>query len=170
MMMRVDSAHVNPKRCFHIRGYAMSIPYETATAGDRAINELQKTLQAFGCQAFGTMTDEERQVMIVAFKWRNQQVQLEASWKGYAQALIRKSHWHESRAFEQAKIAVCSVLRDWVKGQTTAVECGVMSFETAFMPHMLLKDGRRVIDAAKAANVLPAPEDSNVRQIESKRS
>lgn len=32
------------------------------------------------------------------------------------------------------------MLRDWVKGQTTAVECGIMSFEAAFMPHMLLRE------------------------------
>lgn len=157
----------------------MSIPYETATAGDRAINELQKTLAAFGCQSFGTMTDTERQVMIVAFKWRDRQVHLEASWKGYAAALL-KSRGHlkgygetqrrrEEKALEQAKVSVCSVLRDWVKGQTTAVECGVMSFETAFMPHMLLKDGRRVIDAAQAANLLPAPEQSNVLQLTKER-
>ncbi len=154
----------------------MSIPYEKATAGDRAINEMQKTLSAFGCQSFGTMTDNERQVMIVAFKWRDRQVHLEASWKGYAQALL-KSRGHlkgygesqrrrEERALEQAKVSVCSVLRDWVKGQTTAVECGVLSFETAFMPHMLLKDGRRVIDAAQQANLLPAPEESNVLKLE----
>lgn len=110
----------------------MSIPYETATAGDRAINEMQKTLSAFGCQSFGTMTDNERQVMIVAFKWRDRQVHLEASWKGYAAALL-KNRGHlkgygetqrkrEQKALEQARVSVCSVLRDWVKGQTTAVE------------------------------------------------
>lgn len=144
---------------------AKTIPYELAVAGDRAINELQKTLEAFGCQSFGTMTDAERQVMIVAFKWRGVQVHLEASWKGYAGALIKKSGWRTEEAFKQAKIAVCSVLRDWVKGQTTAVECGVMSFETAFMPHMLLKNGQRVIDAAQAANILPVPEESNVLRL-----
>ena len=151
----------------------MSIPYETATAGDRAINELQKTLSAFGCQSFGTMTDNERQVMIVAFKWRGQHVHLEASWKGYAAALLKGKRLgygedrtrREQKAMEQAKVSVCSVLRDWVKGQTTAVECGVLSFETAFMPHMLLKDGRRVIDAAQAANLLPPPAESNVLQL-----
>lgn len=143
----------------------MSIPYSEAIAGDRALNELQKTLAKFGCQSFGTMTDQERQVQIVAFKWRDRQVQLEASWKGYAQALMR-DRGHDKRtgdhlrkaeasAIEQAKVSVCSVLRDWVKGQTTAVECGVMSFEAAFMPHMLLPDGRRVIEAAQAAKLLP---------------
>lgn len=59
-------------------------------------------------------------------------------------------------------MSVCSVLRDWVKGQTTAVECGVLSFETAFMPYMLLPDGRRVIDAAHGAGVLPKPEEPTV--------
>ena len=68
-------------------------------------------------------------------------------------------------AIVKAKVSVCSVLRDRVKGQTTAVECEVMSFETAFMPHTLPKDGRRVIDAAQAANLLPTPEESNVVQI-----
>ena len=158
----------------------MSIPYESATAGDRAINEMQKTLSAFGCQSFGTMTDNERQMMIVAFKWRDRQVHLEASWKGYAHALL-KSRGHlkgygetqrkrEQKALEQATVSVCSVLRDGVKGQTTAVECGVMSFETAFMPHMLLNNGQRVIDAAQAANLLPPPEESNVLQLPSARA
>lgn len=52
----------------------MPLPYENATAGDRAITEVQKTLAAFGCQSFGTMTDV---VMIVAFKWRDREVHLE---------------------------------------------------------------------------------------------
>jgi hypothetical protein len=30
------------------------------------------------------------------------------------------------------------------------------------MPHMLLKDGRRVIEAAQAANLLPPPADEKV--------
>jgi hypothetical protein len=56
-----------------------TLPYEAATAGERALMELQKTLGAFGCQAFGTMTDEQKQCVIVAFRWRDRQVQLEGS-------------------------------------------------------------------------------------------
>lgn len=156
----------------------MSIPYEKATAGSNAINQMQKTLETFGCQSFGVMTDQERQVMIVAFKWRDRQVHLEASWKGYARALLKSrgqlnragqaEQKHQIKALEQAKTSVCSVLRDWVKGQTTAVECGVLSFEAAFMPHMLLKDGRRVVDAAQQANLLPGPAEPNVLQLPSR--
>lgn len=38
----------------------MSLPYETSTAGDRALLELQQALAKFGCASFGTMTDTER--------------------------------------------------------------------------------------------------------------
>lgn len=152
----------------------MNLPYETATAGDKALVELQRTLAKFGCATFGTATDAERGMTIVSFKWRDRVVQLEASWKGYAVAWL-KAHpytWgrsrgtkqeHEQKALTQAQTSVCSVLRDWVKGQITAVECGVMSFEAAFLPHMLLKDGRRVIEAAQA--LLPPPEENKVVEL-----
>jgi hypothetical protein len=116
----------------------VSIPYETATAGDRALLELQKSLAKFGCASFGTAIDSERGVTIVSFKWRERVVQLEASWKGYAQALMRSGWRKQDEALAQARTSVCSVLRDWTKAQITAVEAGVMSFEAAFMPHMLL--------------------------------
>lgn len=150
-----------------------SLPYENSTAGDKALMELQRTLGKFGCQSFGTMTDAERGCTIVAFKWRNRQIQLEASWKGYGTAWLKAHPWkhssrgpnkeeHHQRAIKQAQMSVCSVLRDWVKGQITAVECGVMSFEAAFMPHILLPNGQRVIDRVQSDNLLPAPEDKVV--------
>ena len=148
-----------------------AMPYENATSGDKALVDLQRMLQAFGCQSFGTMIDQERGCVIVAFKWRDRQVHLEASWHGYAQAWLKRHPWsysrtrkpraeYERRAYEQARVSVCSVLRDWAKSQTTAIECGVMSFEAAFMPHMLLKDGRRLIDAASTAFQLEAPREA----------
>lgn len=150
----------------------MSIPYATATSGDRALTELQKILAKFGCQSFGTMTNIEKGAIIVQFTWRSRTVSLEASWKGYAAAWLKANPWSYSRrgtreewnakALAQGRLSVCSVLRDWVKGQVTAIECGVMSFEAAFLPHMLLQDGRRVIDKIEADKLLPAPDDKVV--------
>ena len=138
----------------------MPIPYSAATSGDKALLELQKTLAKFGCQSFGTMTDAEAGETIVQFKWRDRNVSLRASWKGYAAALVKDQPFtyrmkgtkqqYEQKALKQAQISVCSILRDWVKGQTTAVECGIMSFECAFMSHMLLPTGERVIDRVQA--------------------
>lgn len=150
----------------------MGIPYESSTSGEKALLDLQRVLAKFGCQSFGTMVDAERGVTIVQFKWRDRTVSLEASWKGYATAWLKAHPWqyrmratkqeHEARALEQGRVSVCSVLRDWVKGQVTAIECGVMSFEAAFMPHMLLPSGERVIDRVQADKLLPAPEEKVV--------
>jgi len=148
-----------------------SLPYEDAT-GKTALAELQAALEKFGCQSFGTMIDAERGVTMVQFRWRNRNVSLEASWKGYAAAWLRTHPYkwnsrftkqdHEQRALDQGRKSVQSVLRDWVKGQLTAVECGVMSFEAAFMPHMLLPSGERVIDRVQSEMLLPAPDAPKV--------
>lgn len=136
-----------------------TLPYENVDAKD-ALAELQVALAKFGCGTFGTMTDVERGMTLVQFKWRDRQISIEASWKGYAAAWLklnpRATH---QKALDLGKRAVASCLRDWVKGQITAVECGVMSFEVAFMPHMLLPSGRRVIDEVQA-NLLPSPKVS----------
>lgn len=145
----------------------MGLPYETSTAKE-PLAELQRALAKFGCGTFGTMTDAERGMTIVQFTWRGRQISVEASWKGYAAAWIKahprperyngptREEW-EQRALKQAQVSVGCVLRDWVKGQITAVECGVMSFEAAFMPHMLLRNGERLIDRIRSDNLLPAP-------------
>lgn len=153
----------------------MSIPYATATSGDKALLELQRTLAKFGCQSFGTMTDAEKGETIVQFRWRNRDVSLRASWKGYAAAWLKDHPYsyrmrcnraqHDQAALKQAQTSVCSVLRDWVKGQVTAVECGIMSFEAAFMPHMLLSTGERVIDRIQTQGILPAPDAGNVVEM-----
>lgn len=134
-----------------------SIPYEDCRGGGNALAEIGKILGKFGCQSFGYMIDAERGCTIVQFKCQGHQVSLEASWKGYAAAWLKAHPWtnsrargsradYEAKALELGKRAVCSCLRDWIKGQVTAVECGVMSFGAVFMPHMLLPTGERVID------------------------
>lgn len=149
-----------------------SIPYETATSGDKALMEIQRVLGKFGCQSFGTMIDAERGLTIVQFKWRDRQISLEASWKGYAAAWLKAHPFSSARAYDRqgydrkaldiGRVAVCSVLRDWIKGQMTAVECGVMSFDAVFMPHMLLPSGERVLDRVASSGMLPAPDEKVV--------
>ena len=70
-----------------------SVPYETATSGERALMEIQKVLGKFGCQSFGTMTDAERGMTVVQFKYRERQISLEASWKGYGAAWQKAHPW-----------------------------------------------------------------------------
>ena len=136
----------------------MTMPYEGATSGMKARDEIVKILQRFGCQSVGFMDMFEEQALLLAFTHRGRQVQLKASAKGWAQAYLKERpynsrsrgtrHTYEQKALAQGMIAVNSILRDWVKGQITAVECGILSFEAVFMPYMLAADGRPMLEHA----------------------
>jgi hypothetical protein len=64
------------------------------------------------------------------------------------------------RALRQGQMAVNSILRDWIKGQMTAVECGILYFEAVFLPYMLTRDGRPLIE--RVADLLPEAEEDRV--------
>lgn len=144
----------------------MSVPYAGATSAAGAREEITKILRRFGCESVGFMDDFEQHEVLLAFKHKGRPIQLRASAKGWAQMYLKQNP-HSSRrrisleeykqaALRQGHIAVNSILRDWVKGQMTAVECGILSFEAVFMPHMLTSDGRRLIDRLRETGLMQA--------------
>lgn len=136
----------------------MTLPYENARSGSAALAEAEKFLRKFGCSNFGVMNDWERGLVICQFTWKTRQVHLEASWRGYAELWLKENPWSHKRrssrtdweleAKRHGELAVPSILRDWIKGQITAVEIGLMPFEHAFLPHMIAHDGTRLVDHA----------------------
>jgi len=148
-----------------------NLPYETASSGDRAINEIQKVLRAFGCQSFGHMLDYERGELLMQFKYRDLPISIKASINGYAAAWLKRHPYtyrlrrskieHERKAKEIASIAVYSVLRDWIKGQITAIETGVLSFEGAFLGQIMLPSGQTFIEFANSKNLLADQSNAN---------
>lgn len=142
------------------------MPYETATSGQRALVEIERVLQRFGCQSFGSQQDFERAMLIIQFKHRDRLVHVEASMKGYAAAWLRCHPWsprmrrtrteHDREALRVASLAVYSILRDWIKGQITAVEMGIVSFEGAFLGQILLASGETVLSHMERQKLLPA--------------
>jgi hypothetical protein len=152
----------------------VSLPYENATSGRRALEEIEKILVRFGATRFGTMTDTEKREVIVQFTYRGREILLRASVAGYAAAYL-KAHpgrglygqaaiKNERKALEQAQISVCSILRDWIKGQITAVEVGALSFEGAFLGSILLGTGKTVLDTIESQKLLPPSEpDTKLR-------
>lgn len=147
----------------------MSLPYENATSGNNAINDIQKMLRSFGCQRFATGEDYETGELFIQFEHRGRQVQLKASAKGYAAAWLREHPYgprvrstlseHNAKALRIGGVAVYSILRDWVKGQVTAIEIGMLTFEAAFLPHILLPNGQTVIDHVQQQKLLPQEVD-----------
>ncbi len=146
----------------------MTLPYENATSGRRAVEDIRRTLQAFGCSKFAPMEDFDKGLVMIQFEWRGRMVQVEASGAGYAQAWLKAHPFnsrrkgsqreYERKALEKGAIAVWSILRDWVKGQITAVETGILSFEAAFLGQILLPSGETVMQRIETQGMLPPPE------------
>jgi len=145
----------------------MSIPYENATSGKNAMNDIQKTLKTFGCNKFGSWEDFDTGTMTVQFEWDGRMVELKASASGYAAVWLKENPWTyrrqstkqewEQKARDKGAVAVYSILRDWIKAQVTAIETGLLTFEGVFMPHMLLPDGTRLVDRVDEVHKLLAP-------------
>ena len=149
----------------------MTVPYEGATSGGKARDEIVKLLKRFGCEQVGFMDNFEDHEVLLAFRHRGRPIQLRASARGWATMYLKEHPFnprghrtltrvdHEQRALHQGDIAINSILRDWVKGQLTAVECGMLSFEAVFLPYMLTHDGTPLIERLKnMPEMLPAPE------------
>jgi len=141
------------------------LPYENATSGNRALDEIRKVLTKFGAARFGTMTDNEKKEILVQFSYRGRDVSVRGSVSGYAAAWLKEHPYtyrmrinktqHEQKALEQAQISVCSILRDWIKGQVTAVEVGLLTFEGAFLGQILLPTGRTILETVEGEKLLP---------------
>jgi hypothetical protein len=143
----------------------MALPYENSTSGERALGEIQKLLRGFGCNKFGSMVDDSEGSILVQFEYRGRPVSVKASIKGYAAAWLREHPYtyrtkatkaqHERKSMDIASVAVYSILRDWIKGQITAIETGILTFEGAFLGQILLPTGRTVLEHATEAQLLP---------------
>lgn len=147
-----------------------SVPYASATSGASARDEIVNLLRRFRCESVGFMDDFVEHSVLLQFTHRGRPIQIKASAKGWAMLFLKENPWttrhkstqkqYEAAALKQGLVAVNSILRDWIKGQITAIECGMVSFEAAFMAHMLLPDGRSLIDAVQEQKLLPPPQGS----------
>jgi hypothetical protein len=145
----------------------VTLPYASASSGMSARDEIIKILKRFGCESVGFMDEFETRSVLLAFVWRGRNVQLRASAQGWANAWLKENPWTSRRhttqhdwdrkALDQGMVAVNSILRDWVKGQITAIETGILTFEHVFVPFMLAHDGTPVIEHMR--KMLPAPEE-----------
>ena len=141
-----------------------SVPYHSAKSGGAARDDIHKILQRFGANRVGFMDNFEDHSVLLAFSYKEKNIEMRASAKGWATLYLMENPWnkrrrgtkiqYENRALNQGLIAVNSILRDWIKGQITAVECGLMSFDHVFFPNMLLPDGRIVMDVIKPDDLL----------------
>lgn len=152
------------------RGEQPGLPYARATSGERARVEIRKLLQRFGCESVGFMDEFAEGTLLLAFVYRGQQVQLKVSGRGWANQYLKLNPWHnrrrcsketwERQALAQGMLATSSILRDWVKGQVTAIETGIIEFRHVFLPYLVTGTGETVaelVDRRGGAKVLELP-------------
>lgn len=147
----------------------MPLPYQNASSGKNALEEIQKILRQYGCNKFATGEDFENGTLFIQFEHRGRMIAIDASARGYAAAWLKENPYntrrkgskaqHESKALEIGSVAVYSILRDWVKAQVTLIECGILSFDAAFLSHMMLPNGRKLHQEVVEKGLLPKPED-----------
>ncbi len=147
----------------------MALPYSNSTSGRAAIDDIRKTIQAFGCSKFAPMEDFTEGKVTIQFEFHGKMVQVDASAKGYAAAWIRSNPYnsrmkrskveYERYALEKGQIAVWSILRDWIKGQLTAIETGILSFDAAFLGQILLPTGETIHQRIAASGMLEGPKE-----------
>ena len=145
----------------------MALPYSSASSGSKAIAEVQKMLKNFGCKKFASGEDFDTGELFLQFEHRGRMIHMVANGKGYAAAWLRENPWThlrkstkdqwEAKALKIGSIAICSMLRDWVKGQITAIEVDMFSFEGAFLSHMMLPSGISVIEHIEQEKLLAPP-------------
>ena len=143
------------------------VPYASATSGASARDEVTKILRRFGCEAVGFM--DHSQATGIARIHPSRATNSITRWKAGRRCISKANptyrmrtsrHDYEQAALRQGLVAVNSILRDWINGQMTAVECGILSFEAVFMPYMLPHDGRPLHE--RAAELLPAAENEKI--------
>lgn len=142
----------------------MTLPYENATSGKGAIDDMQKIMRAFGATSFGCMEDYAKGEVLVQFEWKGKRVVMKANARGYAALWLRQHPWtnksgvtregREQRALQIGQTAVYSILRDWLKGQVTAVEVGMLTFEGAFLGQIMLPNGQTILERVEQEKLL----------------
>jgi hypothetical protein len=145
-----------------------TLPYQSATSGERAVTDMQKLLRSFGCTSFGHMLDYAKGELLVQFEYKGRKISVRASSSGYAAAWLKANPYtnrtraskadHERKAREIGDTAVYSILRDWIKGQITAIETGVLSFEGAFLGQIMLPNGKTVLQHIDGQKLLEGPQ------------
>jgi hypothetical protein len=105
----------------------------------RSKAELEHVLLKYGCDAFVSGWNQEN--AMVQFSYQGRSVKVVVPYPKDCDEREQRQRWR--------------ILLLLVKAQLEAVECGLMKFEEAFLPWMLLKNGATVYEVM--APELPAP-------------
>lgn len=119
----------------------------TTVSTDRSRAEIEETLERYGATCFAYMRDSEK--FAVAFELRDRRIRFEVSVPTPDE--YRKTNSGRRRSESSAQDAYSQALRQrWralvlvIKAKLESVDSGIETFEEAFMPHLVLPNGKTV--------------------------
>jgi hypothetical protein len=137
-------------------GTVVSYASNTSVTEDRSRQEIERLLMKYGASRFGCMTDYDHRVAIIEFSYRKIVIQMRIPLpdrQGAEICLYKQG----STTFRRTDSAIAErygqeIRRRWrslslaLKAKLVAVEDGITTFETEFMPYMVTDDGRTVAE------------------------
>ncbi|MDZ7824435.1 MAG: hypothetical protein U5K75_10650 [Ahrensia sp.] len=153
-------------KCWPLGETKMTLLAESASSSDNAFEECSAFLIS-SIVIFSDAKQQRRRGVRITFTHKSATITIEASWKAYAALWLKQNPYsnrkripeseHREKANQIGKMAAPSILRDWVKSQVLMIELGAMKFDEVFMPHIMLPDGRRLIEHVREKNLLALP-------------
>lgn len=123
----------------------------TSVPVSRSRDEIQRIVERYGAEAFGYLTAPGGAMIEFAIRGRRYRFLLplpDAADKRFTQTPTGRSRTSEGARTEHDKAVrqAWRALALYVKAQLEAVEAGIVSFEVAFLPYVVLPSGRTVAD------------------------
>lgn len=128
----------------------MSYAADTDVPVERSRAEIERILTRYGADKFMVGSDQSKAML--AFQVKGKMIQFtlplpDRQAKEFWFTPSRKNKRHESdayRAWEQACRSRWRALRLCIQAKLEAVACGITSFESEFLAHFVMPDGRTV--------------------------
>ncbi len=119
---------------------------DTLVSTTRSKEEIERTLKRFG--ANDVLCVEWRGKAAVLFEFNGKRVRIDTVLPTEVKTPKGRRPRRYDQALEQAGRQIWRALLVTIKGQMTAVEAGIKSFEAAFIGDILLPDGKTVAEWA----------------------
>jgi hypothetical protein len=142
---------------------AKSRRYAYGTEGPvaRSTGEIESTLKRFGASGFGYVTDSSGRAQ-VQFEAKGRRVRFDlpdprSLLVGYEKTQPKKVEAEERRLWRSLAMAV--------KSKLDIVESGISTFETEFLPYMVLESGQTFAQAAQDEEFVARLSSANQRPL-----
>jgi len=132
----------------------------TSVSPERSQEEVKRMLRRYGADRFGVMEETKR--ACVMFEFNGLTVRIDVPLPSIKDEEICMTETGRERSESQCYKALEAMIRQrWralllaIKAKLEAVECGISTIETEFMPFMVMPDGRLMKD-----HILPHLEEA----------